>query len=149
VDPSGYDAGKQVKGKKRHVLVDTQGLVCQALVTPADVQDRDGGQWLFAALGERFPLLPKLFADQAYRGPQFAQALASLRPQLQLEIVTRQEQTQGFVVLPKRWIVERTLAWLNRCRRLAKDFENRFRYALAFVHLAAIRLMVRKLCNPS
>jgi transposase len=104
---------------------------------------------LFTALGERFPLLTKLFADRAYQGPQFAQALASVRPQLQLEIVTRSDQTKGFVVLPKRWIVERTLAWLNRCRRLAKDFENRLRYALAFVHLAAIRLMVRKLCNPS
>jgi len=118
-------------------------------VTPANVQDREGGALLFAVLGERFPLLAKLFADQAYRGPQFAQALASLRPQLQLEIVTRQEQETGFVVLPKRWIVERTFAWLNRCRRLAKDFENLLRYALAFVHLAAIRLMVRKLCNPS
>ena len=120
----------------------------QALVTPANVQDRDGGRLLFTALGERFPLLAKVFADQAYRGPQFVQALATIRPQLQLEIVTRSALVQGFVVLPKRWIVERTLAWLNRCRRLAKDFENRLRYALGFVHLAAIRLMVRKLCNP-
>lgn len=149
MDPSGYDAGKQVKGKKRHVLVDTLGLVLHALVTPANVQDRDGGTVLFTALGERFPLLAKLFADGAYQGPRFAQALARVRPQLQLDIVTRRDQTTGFVVLPKRWIVERTLAWLNRCRRLAKDFENRLRYALAFVHLAAIRLMVRKLCNPS
>jgi transposase len=149
VDLSGYDAGKQVKGKKRHVLVDTLGLMFQALVTPANVQDRDGGVWLFTTLGERFPLLAKLFADRAYQGPQFAQALASVRPHLQLEIVTRSDQTKGFVLLPKRWIVERTLAWLNRCRRLAKDFENRLRYALAFVHLAAIRLMVRKLCNPT
>lgn len=149
MDPSGYDAGKHVKGKKRHVLVDTLGLVFQTLVTPANVQDRDGGMLLFTVLGERFPLLAKLFADGAYQGPQFAHALATLRPQLQLEIVTRRGQCKGFVVLPKRWIVERTLAWLNRCRRLAKDFENRLRYALAFVHLAAIRLMVRKLCNPS
>ena len=149
MDPSGYDAGKQVKGKKRHVLVDTLGLVLQALVTPAQVQDREGGRLLLTALGERFPLLAKLFADRAYQGPQFAQALASVRPQLQLELVTRSDQRRGFVILPKRWIVERTLAWLNRCRRLAKDFENRLRYALAFVHLAAIRLMVRKLCNPS
>ena len=149
MDPSGYDAGKQVKGKKRHVLVDTLGLVLQALVTPANVQDRDGGTLLFTVLGERFPRLTKLFVDQAYRGPQFAQALGTLRPQLQIEIVTRSDQTTGFVVLPKRWIVEHTLAWLNRCRRLAKDFDNRLRYALAFVHLAAIRLMVRKLCNPN
>jgi transposase len=149
VDPSGFDAGKQVKGKKRHVLVDTLGLVLHALVSPANVQDRDGGILLFAALGERFPLLAKLFADGAYQGPQFAQALAKLRPQVQTEIITRSDQAKGFVVLPKRWIVERTLAWLNRCRRLAKDFENRLRYALAFVHLASIRLMVRKLCNPT
>ena len=149
MDPSGYDGGKQVKGKKRHVLVDTLGLVFQALVTPANGQDRDGGTLLFTALGARFPRLAKLFADGAYQGPQFAHALAPIRLRLQLEIVTRSAQVKGFVVLPKRWIVERTLAWLNRCRRLAKDFENRLRYALAFVHLAAIRLMARKLGNPS
>lgn len=148
MDPSGYDAGKQGKGKKRHVLVDTLGLVLHALVSPANVQDRDGGSLLFSALGERFPLLEKLFADGAYQGPQFQHALATLRPQRQIEILTRRDQAQGFVVLPKRWIVERTLAWLNRCRRLAKDFENRLRHALAFVHLASIRVMVRKLCNP-
>ena len=149
MDPSGYDAGKQVKGKNRQVLVDTLGFVLQARVSPANVQDRDGGILLFTALGERFPLLAKLFADGAYQGPQFQQALATVRPQLTIEIVTRSAQTKGFTVLPKRWIVERTLAWLHRCRRLAKDFENRVRYALAFVHLAAIRLMVRKLCNPA
>jgi putative transposase len=131
------------------VLGETLGLVFQALMTPAHMQDRDGGTLLFTALGERFLRLAKLFADGAYQRPQFAQALAPIRPPRQLEIVTRSDQVKGFVVLPKRWIVERTLAWLNRCRRLAKDFENRLRYALAFVHLAAIRLMVRKLCNPS
>jgi putative transposase len=131
------------------VLVDTLGLVLHALVHPANLQDRDGGILLLTALGDRFPLLAKLFADAAYRGPQFRQALVKLRPHLMTEIVTRSDQQKGFVVLPKRWIVERTLAWLNRCRRLAKDFENRTRYALAFVHLASIRLMVRKLCNPS
>ena len=149
MDPSGFDAGKQVKGKKRHVLVDTLGLLLHALVSPANVQDRNGGRLLFADLGERFPLLAKLFADGAYQGPQFLQALAKLRPQIEIEIITRSDQAKGFTVLPKRWIVERTLAWLNRCRRLAKDFENRLRYALAFVHLASLRLMVRKLCNPS
>ena len=131
------------------MLGESLGLVFQALMTPAHMQDRDGGTLLFTALGEQFPRLAKLFADGAYQGPQFAQALAPIRPQLQLEIVTRSDQVKGFVVLPKRWIVERTLAWLNRCRPLAKDFENRLRYALAFVHLAAIRLMVRKLGNPS
>lgn len=149
VDPSGFDAGKQVKGKKRHLLVDTLGLVLHAIVHPATLQDRDGGLLLFAALADRCPLLKKLFADGAYQGPRFREALAQVRPQLSLEIVTRSEQIKGFAVLPKRWIVERTIAWLNRCRRLAKDWENRTRYALAFVHLASIRLMLRKLCNPS
>lgn len=131
------------------MLVDTLGLVLQAIVHPANLQDRDGGILLLAALADRFPLLAKLFADGAYQGPQFRHALAKVRPQLTTEIVTRSDHTKGFVVLSKRWIVERTIAWLNRCRRLAKDFENRTRYALAFVHLASIRLMLRKLCNSS
>lgn len=116
---------------------------------PANIQDRDGGIQLLTVLAERFPLLTKLFADGAYQGPQFREGVANIRPQLVIEIVTRRDQVKGFVPLPKRWIVERTLAWLNRCRRLAKDVENRIRYAAAFVHLASIRLMVRKLCNPS
>jgi putative transposase len=120
-----------------------------ALVHPATIQARDGGILLLTALADRFPLLAKLCADGAYQGPVFRQALAKVRPQLTAEIVTRRDQGKGFVVLPKRWIVERSIAWLNRCRRLAKDFENRTRYALAFVYLASIRLMLRKLCNPS
>lgn len=120
-----------------------------AIVHRASIQDRDGGIMLLATLGERFPLLAKLFADGAYQGPVFRQALAKILPPLALEIVTRSDQVKGFVALPKRWIVERTIAWLNRCRRLAKDFENRTCQALAFVHLASIRLMLRKLCNPS
>ena len=131
------------------MLVDTLGLVLHAVVHPANIQDRDGGILLLTALGEWFPLLAKLFADGAYQGPQFRQALATVRTHLKIEIVTRSDQQKGFVALPKRWIVERTLAWLNRCRRLAKDFENRTRYATAFVFLASIRLMLRKLCNPS
>jgi transposase len=141
--------GKRIKGKKRHLLVDTLGLVLHALVHPAHIQDRDGGILLLSTLGERFPLLMKLFADGAYQGPLFRKALAKVRPQLTLEVVTRSDCIKGFVVLPKRWIVERTIAWLNRGRRLAKDFETRTRHALAFVHLASLRLMLRKLCNPS
>ena len=148
IDASGFDAGKQVKGKKRHVLVDTLGLVLHALVHPANIQDRDGGIEVLTVLAERLPLLAKLFADGAYQGPQFREGVAKVRPKLAIAIVTRRDQVKGFVPLPKRWIVERTLAWLNRNRRLAKDFENRIRYALAFVHLASIRVMVRKLCNP-
>ena len=131
------------------MLVDTLGLVLHAIVHPANIQDRDGGILLLTALGEWFPLLAKLFADGAYQGPQFRQALATVRTHLKIEIVTRSDQQKGFVSLPKRWIVERTLAWLNRCRRLTKDFENRIRYAAAFVFLASMRRMLRKLCNPS
>lgn len=120
-----------------------------AIVHAAHIQDRDGGILLLAALGERFPALAKLFAEGASQGPVFRQALAKVLPHLLLEIITRSDQSKGFTVLPKRWIVERTIAWLNRCRRLAKDFENLTRHAVAFVHLASIRLMLRKLCNPS
>ena len=90
-----------------------------------------------------------LFADAGYQGPQFAMAVAQILPELAVEIVKRSDQASGFVVLPMRWVVERTLAWLNRCRRLAKDFENLSHNALAFLRLASIRLMLRKLCNPT
>jgi transposase len=97
----------------------------------------------------QFPFLKKLFADSAYQGPIFGNALAKILPCLETEIVKRSDQAKGcFVPLPKRWIVERTIAWLNRCRRLAKDWENLNRNALAFLKLASIRLMLRKLCNP-
>ena len=113
-----------IKGKKRHVLVDTQGLLLRGLVTAADVQDRDGGLVLLASLFGLFPFLTKLFADSAYQGPVFHGALAGIQPQLETEIVKRSDRAKGFVVLPKRWIVERSIAWLNRCRRLAKDWET-------------------------
>ena len=90
-----------------------------------------------------------LIADSAYQGPKFATGLAYVRPNLNVAIVKRSDRAEGFEVLPKRWIVERSIAWLNRCRRLAKDWENRNRKALAFLRLASIRLMLRKLCNPA
>jgi transposase len=117
------------------------------LVTAADVQDRDGGILLVATLFGLFPFLKKLFADSAYDGPIFRGALAKILPGLKTEIVKRSDRIKGFVVLPRRWVVERTIAWLNRCRRLAKDWEKLNRNALAFLKLASIRLMLRKLCN--
>ncbi len=96
-----------------------------------------------------YPFLLRLFADGGYQGPQFRQALAKVLPRLSVEIVKRSDQAQGFEVLPRRWVVERTLAWLSRCRRLAKDFENLNRNALAFIRLASIRLMLRKLCKST
>ena len=126
-----------------------QGLLLHAIVHPADIQDRDGGIMLLATLFGTQPFLKKLFADAAYQGPGFHGALAKILPDLETEIVKRSDQVKGFVVLPKRWIVERTIAWLNRCRRLAKDWENLNRKGLAFLRLASIRLMLRKLCNPT
>jgi transposase len=90
-----------------------------------------------------------LLADGGYQGPQFAKALAKVLPHLDVEIVKRSDRVSGFVVLPKRWIIEHSIARLNRCRRLAKDWENLNRKALAFLRLASIRLMLRKLCNPA
>lgn len=103
---------------------------------------------MLATMKGLFPFFEKLFADSAYQGLLFANALAKVLPGLETEIVKRSDHAKGFVPLPKRWIVERTIAWLNRCRRLAKDWENLNRNALAFLKLASIRLMLRKLCNP-
>ena len=122
-------------------------MLLHGLVTAANVQDRDGGILLLSTLFGMFPFLKKLFADAAYEGPIFHTALAKILPYLETEIVKRSDQIKGFVVLPKRWIVERTIAWLNRCRRLAKDWENLNLRAYTFLRLASIRLMLRKLCN--
>ena len=117
-------------------------------MTAADVQDRDGGVLLVSTLFAQFPFLRKLFADSAYGGAIFQGGVAAVMPHLEIEIVKRCDSIKGFVVEPQRWIVERTIAWLNRCRRLARDWENRSGSALAFLRLASIRLMLRKLCNP-
>ena len=116
-------------------------------MTAADIQDRDGGAMLLATLFGMFPFLLKLYADAGYQGRQFQEALKRVLSQAELEIVKRSDQAEGFVVLPKRWVVERTLAWLNRCRRLGKDWENLNVKARAFLVLASIRLMVRRLCR--
>jgi len=120
-----------------------------AIVHAADIQDRDGGVVLMASLFGLFPFLLKLFADGGYQGEQFQSGLRAALAHVQVEIVKRSDQAKGFVVLPKRWIVERTFAWLNRCRRLAKDWENLNRRALTFLRLASIRLMLRRLCKSA
>ena len=125
------------------------GLLLHAIVHSAGIQDRDGGIALLATLFGRFPFLAKLFADSAYQGPIFGSALAKILPCLETEIIRRSDQAKGFVRLPKRWIVERTIAWLNRCRRLAKDWENLNRNALAFLKLASIRLMLKQAKSES
>jgi transposase len=118
-----------------------------AAVHCADIQDRDGAALVLNARTRAlFPFIQRIFADAGYQGPRVALAAARSGNWV-LEIVKRNE-LHTFVVLPKRWIVERTIAWLNRCRRLAKDWECLNRKALAFLRLASIRLMLRKLCNP-
>jgi transposase len=116
-----------------------------AIVHPADIQDRDGGALVMATLFGLYPFLLKLYADGGYQGPVFQNAVKAAMVSLNVEIVKRSDQAKGFVVLPKRWVVERTFAWLNRCRRLSKDWECLNRKARAYLLLASIRLMVRRL----
>ena len=146
IDPHGYDAGKKIKGKKRHIAVDTQGLLLLSVVHSADMQDRDGGILLMSLMFGLFPFLLKLYADSGYQGAKFRDGMKRVCDQINVEIVKRSDVGK-FVVLPKRWIVERTIAWLNRCRRLAKDWECLNRNGLAFLRWASVRLTVRKLCK--
>lgn len=117
-----------------------------AIVHAADVQDRDGGVLLMASLFGMYPFLLTLYADSGYQGVKFRQALKRVCRQINVAIVRRSD-TGKFVVLPKRWLVERTIGWLNRCRRLAKDWECLNRNALAFLHWASVRRMLRSLCQ--
>ena len=122
-----------------------------AVVHPASLQDRDGAVLVLDEhTRRRFPFLETIFADSAYGGPKLRRAIAGAS--WKIEVVKRPADQKGFEVLPKRWVVERTIAWINRCRRLAKDYENLNRTALAFIRLASIRLMLRRLtryCVPS
>ena len=118
----------------------------QAIVHAADIQDRDGGVLLMSSLFGLFPFLLRLYADSGYQGPKFQDGLSRACRQVNVEIVKRSDAGR-FVVLPKRWILERTIAWPNRCRRLAKDWERLTRNALAFLRWASVRLMIRRLCQ--
>jgi transposase len=118
----------------------------QAVLHAADMQDRDGGVLLMGSLFGLYPFLLKLYADSGYQGAKFRDGLAAVCAHVNVEIVKRSD-LHRFIVLPKRWIVERTIAWLNRCRRLAKDWECLNRSGLAFLRWASVRLMLRKLCQ--
>lgn len=147
IDPQGYDAGKKVTGRKRHILVDTLGLLLNVVVHRANIQDRDGTRRLLRDASRRFPSIAKIFADPGYQGPRAAQVVADTGT-WQLEIVKRAE-AHKFVVLPKRWIVERTFAWISRNRRLERDFERYASTVVAFIRLAMIRIMLRRLARPN
>jgi transposase len=120
----------------------------QAVIHAADIQDRDGGLLLMGTLFGLYPFLLKLYADSGYQGTKFQTGMRTVCRQINVEIVKRTDR-HSFVVLPKRWIVERTIAWLNRCRRLAKDWECLNRSALTFLRWASIRIMIRRLCQKT
>jgi transposase len=144
--PRGFDAGKKINGRKRHILTDTTGLMVAAMVHEASVQDRDGAVPLLASIRSCLPWLRHVFADGAYAGAKLDDALAALG-HWTIEIVRRSDAAKGFELLPRRWVVERTLAWLNRNRRLAKDFEASLASATAWLLLASVKLLMRRLAR--
>jgi transposase len=144
--PRGFDAAKKIKGRKRHVITDTTGLLLGSEVHPADMQDRDGAPLVIAAIHDLFPWLRHLFADSAYAGDKLRNMLTKFG-NWTIEIVPRTAGAVGFEVLPRRWVVERSLAWLNRNRRLAKDFEATIASAKAWLYLASVQLLIRRLAR--
>ena len=145
---SGYDAGKKVKGRKRHIITDTCGFLLFVLVHAADIQDRDGAPDVLKAIRFRFPWLRHVFADGGYAGDKLREALNG-HGSWTLEIIKRSDTAKGFVLLPRRWVVERTFAWLGRCRRLAKDWERSIESSTAWANIASIRMLTRKIANLS
>jgi putative transposase len=143
--PVGYDAAKKIKGRKRFLLVDTLGLVLGAAVLPADTTERDGAMALLEPLLGTFKRLKKLWVDGGFSGETFANWVKERRPALQVEVVKRTDDLGGFKVLPRRWVVERTFGWLMQNRRLTRDHEETETSATAFIHMALIRLMLRRL----
>lgn len=144
--PSGYDAGKKIKGRKRHILTDTLGNLVHAVIHAADVQDRDGAPLVLREILSRFPWLRHVFADGGYAGNKLKQALRGIGCWT-IQIVKRSDAAKGFEVLPRRWVVERTIAWINRNRRLAKDFEKTIASASAWLFIASVQLFTRRLAR--
>lgn len=142
----GYDAGKKVKGRKLHALVDTEGLPLRVVVHSAGIQDRDGATRVLDKIRQRFNWLELVWADGGYNARQVNEAVAR-EPSLRIEIIKRSDDMKGFVVLPRRWVVERTFSWFGRNRRLAKDYENLAATLTTFVTLAAIQLGIRRLAQ--
>lgn len=139
----GFDGGKQVTGRKRQVIADTEGNLLTASVHAANLQDRDGIEPVLNELHDLCPTVTFAWADQAYRGELVEWAASMLG--ITLSIVTRSSEQVGFQVQARRWVVERTLAWLNRCRRLSKDFEHHVKNSAAWLYWASIQRMLRYL----
>ena len=141
----GYDAGKKINGRKRHIAVDTIGLLLTVLVTAASAQDRDGAKPLLWNLRKAFPAVRLAWADGSYAGKLVTWAKTKLKPRLNLEIVRRPDDLHTFQVLPRRWVVERTLAWITRCRRTVRDYERLPEHHQTFVYWAMVITMTRRL----
>jgi len=143
----GYDAGKKILGRKRHLLVDTLGLILHVVVHSAAIQDREGAKLVLPILRQRFGWVRRLFVDGGYSGALAAWVKELLpRRGLQPEIVKRSAADKHrFAILPKRWIIERTFGWLSKFRRLSKDYEFRTENSEAMILIAATRLMLKRL----
>jgi transposase len=141
----GYDAGKKMKGRKVHALVDVEGLPLRMIVHSAGMQDRDGAALVLDKIRQRFPWLELVWADAGYNARPVKDAVVRL-PGLRLQIVKRSDDTKAFVVLPRRWVAERTFSWFGR-NRLAKDYENLAETLAAFITLAAIQFAIRRLAR--
>ena len=141
--PRGYDAGKKIKGRKRHILTDTEGNLVHAVVHTAHIRDRDGAPMVLGGVIKRVPWLRHVFADGGYAGQKLKDALKPLGSWM-IAIIKRSDTIKGFEVLPRRWVVERTIAWLNRNRRLAKDFEQTIASATAWLFAASVHAFIRR-----
>ena len=142
----GFDAGKKIKGRKRHLLTDTAGILIAGIVHEASIQDRDGAPALLGLIRSAFPWLRHVFADGGYAGNKLRNARGAIG-RWTIEIVKRSDATKGFKLLPRRWVVERTIAWLNRNRRLAKDFEATIESAETWLMIASVKLLSRRLAR--
>jgi putative transposase len=143
----GYDAGKKVNGRKRHIAVDTIGLLLTVLITAASVQDRDAAKPLLWNLRKAFPQVKLAWADAGYAGKLVTWARTKLKPKLTLQIVKRPDDLHTFQVLPRRWVVERTLAWITRHRRTVRDYERLPAHHETYVYWSMIIVMTRRLAR--
>lgn len=141
----GYDAGKKTVGRKRHVVVDTDGRLLMVNLTPADISDSAGAQTILSAIRKRWPWIKHLFADGAYDRTQLMDKALFL--DFVVEVVRRIDKEPGFKVLPRRWVVERTFGWLTRWRRLVRDYEQRIDVSEAMIHVAMGSLLLRRISH--
>jgi putative transposase len=144
--PRGFDPAKKMKGRKRHLVTDTEGSLLVVQVHPANIQDNHGAVPLLKAARRAFGRLRHLFADRVYRGPKLLNAISDVG-RWTIEVITRTQNVGSFKAEPRRWVIERTFAWLGRNRRLAKDFEKTIASAEAWIMMASVKLLSRRLAR--